>query len=302
MGLSNFDAPLHLLLYSDTDYEERRLRVGVNEITKDFLNSIVNVKLGITAAWESHLLYYESQSFNVKELICLQSKGDLALFKTQLRSLGFAKIGIKARNCNHLSWRTRRLIEISGEHRCDNLAGNNHKGYATCFTERQEPMCRNQTTGSKDVPDPFEDMKQGREIHWYIICDGCGPRGRSSMFRMRSLSPKDFIQGTRFKCTICKNFDLCSLCNARGVENYAHQSNHPMLRIHTSVNICRGPGPDPAIVVLTSVAFLLKAFFKWLSKPKKETPKNAQGRCIRKVCGSKRAGLTRGETSNKRLH
>jgi len=48
--------------------------------------------------------------------------------------------------------------------------------------------------------------------HHGVSCDGC------------KMSP---IQGIRYKCTVCPNFDLCSKCE----ESKIHDSNHPLLKM-----------------------------------------------------------------------
>jgi len=52
----------------------------------------------------------------------------------------------------------------------------------------------------------------GEAIHRGVECDGC------------KVSP---IRGIRYKCTVCKNFDLCSTCEAAKI----HDSNHPLLKM-----------------------------------------------------------------------
>jgi len=49
-------------------------------------------------------------------------------------------------------------------------------------------------------------------VHDNIMCDNC------------KCNP---IVGTRFKCTICSDFDLCSACEAKDV----HPSGHPLMKI-----------------------------------------------------------------------
>lgn len=56
-----------------------------------------------------------------------------------------------------------------------------------------------------------------RAIHFNIICDGCGAHP---------------IQGNRFKCTVCADFDLCSACE----EKSTHNVNHPMLKLKRPAN------------------------------------------------------------------
>jgi len=47
------------------------------------------------------------------------------------------------------------------------------------------------------------------DIHEGINCDNCGVKP---------------IQGTRYKCTVCNDFDLCECCEAQGV----HPADHPL--------------------------------------------------------------------------
>jgi len=49
-------------------------------------------------------------------------------------------------------------------------------------------------------------------IHNGVRCDGCG------------ISP---IQGIRYKCSVCPNFDLCPNCESTG----KHPISHPLLKM-----------------------------------------------------------------------
>jgi len=53
-------------------------------------------------------------------------------------------------------------------------------------------------------------------IHRGVTCDGC------------QMNP---IQGNRYKCYVCPNFDLCEMCE----EANKHQKDHPMLKIRFPV-------------------------------------------------------------------
>lgn len=53
-------------------------------------------------------------------------------------------------------------------------------------------------------------------IHHGVHCDGC------------SEAP---IRGHRYKCTVCKDYDLCSTCEDAGVTNNGHTCRHAMLKI-----------------------------------------------------------------------
>ena len=60
---------------------------------------------------------------------------------------------------------------------------------------------------------PANDPKNAKKlsIHDGIACVNCG------------VEP---IQGTRYRCTVCKNFDLCEACEAQAV----HPAEHPLLK------------------------------------------------------------------------
>jgi hypothetical protein len=51
-----------------------------------------------------------------------------------------------------------------------------------------------------------------KDIHYGVTCDGCG------------MKP---IEGVRYKCTVCPNFDLCSKCE----EKNQHPSDHTLLKL-----------------------------------------------------------------------
>lgn len=53
-------------------------------------------------------------------------------------------------------------------------------------------------------------IKKNEVVHKTVICDGCG------------MKP---MVGTRYKCTVCRNFDLCENCE----KTIGH--SHPLLKI-----------------------------------------------------------------------
>lgn len=61
-----------------------------------------------------------------------------------------------------------------------------------------------------------EEAKDGEVIHQKCECDGCG------------VFP---IVGTRYKCSVCKNFDYCSVCE----ETKPH--DHAFLKIKTPAQV-----------------------------------------------------------------
>jgi hypothetical protein len=64
---------------------------------------------------------------------------------------------------------------------------------------------------------------QASIVHAGVICDGC------------KVCP---IQGIRYKCSVCVDFDLCDKCEAE------KQHAHPMLKI-------RRPEQAPAFIQVT---------------------------------------------------
>ena len=55
---------------------------------------------------------------------------------------------------------------------------------------------------------PKTENKEGKDVHRNVTCDDC-------------------IAGTRYKCSICDNFDYCENCE----EMYKNEHNHPFFKI-----------------------------------------------------------------------
>eukprot|EP01111_Echinosteliopsis_oligospora_P011225 TRINITY_DN364_c0_g1_i2.p1 TRINITY_DN364_c0_g1~~TRINITY_DN364_c0_g1_i2.p1 ORF type:complete len:436 (-),score=129.59 TRINITY_DN364_c0_g1_i2:131-1438(-) len=66
---------------------------------------------------------------------------------------------------------------------------------------------------STPPPAPATNANGEVPIHFGITCDGCEAHP---------------IMGTRFKCTICDDYDLCGVCQSKGD---VHPSSHPMRQI-----------------------------------------------------------------------
>jgi len=65
-------------------------------------------------------------------------------------------------------------------------------------------------------PAPHRFDEQGRAIHANVACDSCNQLP---------------LLGTRFKCAVCPNFDLCETCEQKG----NHPIDHPLLKIREPV-------------------------------------------------------------------
>ena len=66
--------------------------------------------------------------------------------------------------------------------------------------------------------------------HPGVACDGCGLA----------------VTGTRYKCTVCPNYDLCSKCDAKGTQTENHCVEHAMLRL-------KNPVPFPGTFMVRTV-------------------------------------------------
>jgi len=67
----------------------------------------------------------------------------------------------------------------------------------------------------------FQQNVNNSVTHHGIICDECG---------------MDPIQGTRYKCTLCPNYDLCCECES----SKKHDPNHPLMKMNTPVQFGGG--------------------------------------------------------------
>jgi hypothetical protein len=75
----------------------------------------------------------------------------------------------------------------------DNNFFNNFKNLKNVFQENYEDF----NTPENNQINFTEPNSNQKDIHYNVICDGCG------------MNP---IQGIRYKCSVCKNFDYCEKC------------------------------------------------------------------------------------------
>jgi next to BRCA1 gene 1 protein len=68
------------------------------------------------------------------------------------------------------------------------------------------------------------DRPTREEVHFGIYCDGplCGSKAH-----------KQYIRGTRYKCAVCHDTDLCANCEA--VPSLRHNRTHPLIKFKTPV-------------------------------------------------------------------
>jgi hypothetical protein len=79
----------------------------------------------------------------------------------------------------------------------------------------EHPLLQLKANAPPASPEPADSMHHG------VRCDGC------------NVSP---IQGPRFQCNVCTDYDLCSVCEAKG--DAVHPASHPLIK-H---NVPRGAG------------------------------------------------------------
>lgn len=79
------------------------------------------------------------------------------------------------------------------------------------------PSGPNGVESAPPPPPPGIDPSR-RDVHTGIGCDGC---------------EKSPIVGTRWKCLICENYDLCDECRSSGTASKGHSVDHRMLRMRT---------------------------------------------------------------------
>ena len=80
----------------------------------------------------------------------------------------------------------------------------------------------------KNEDDELYEPEQDKVVHENVECDGCG------------VSP---IVGIRYKCSVCKDFDYCEICE----ERLGHE--HPFLKIKKA-----GGAPDVMIAMVNDDA------------------------------------------------
>jgi len=83
----------------------------------------------------------------------------------------------------------------------------------------QRPSPNPNTDAAKTNNSCNNNNNEGPVIHEGVTCDGCG------------VIP---IVGTRFKCSVCHDYDLCEKCEVKGGE--VHDPSHPLLKISVPVH------------------------------------------------------------------
>ncbi|KAM3161123.1 Atg19 [Lachancea thermotolerans] len=227
-----------LYLFSDSHSEERCLEVDPAEITKEFLNKVLNENFGVENAVESHVVYYENRSFNLNKVFCLQNDNDISQFKAQFEALRVAKIGVALMNSTSVPPQT--LDAIQGN------KGEQAAGSVSIPVDQLESLIQSiqklevSLNKSQQPSGPAksgllntQSALQSKTIHYQVICDGCHPSTHLGTSSSSFCTEDGYIKGPRFKCLYCYNYDLCSECVAKGVETGTHQKYHNLIQINT---------------------------------------------------------------------
>ena len=104
----------------------------------------------------------------------------------------------------------------------EELVGSVKKLQLSVDTQHNKPIAT-PTVPTPAVAAPAVALPTG-PVHEAVFCDVCYPEYDTSA------KP---IVGPRFKCLDCNNFDLCSSCEAKGVEANSHRRHHNMAKINT---------------------------------------------------------------------
>lgn len=89
------------------------------------------------------------------------------------------------------------------------------------FDEKDE-FATNSAASASSVPASSDSSLGDDVVHSHISCDVCTPD---------TFSP---IQGTRYKCLVCNDYDLCSSCELKQLDSDVvgnHKGTHPLIKI-----------------------------------------------------------------------
>lgn len=76
---------------------------------------------------------------------------------------------------------------------------------------------------------PLPEPRGSKPMHNGICCDGP---------TCKKLFAQPYIVGTRYKCAVCPDFDLCGNCEALPIRLNEHNPTHPMIKFKTPVVKC----------------------------------------------------------------
>ncbi|KAK9452278.1 uncharacterized protein V1518DRAFT_425222 [Limtongia smithiae] len=96
----------------------------------------------------------------------------------------------------------------------------------TCFAKVETTHPGHAFVKIATQEDYLTPMRAPLARHYGIVCDGDG-----------CVNSKRCIVGTRYKCAICENYDLCERCEA--MPHNGHDQSHPMIKLKTPVSRLR---------------------------------------------------------------
>jgi len=83
-----------------------------------------------------------------------------------------------------------------------------------CPGRRNVPTRWTPCRGVSTCTEPEVPVAPESVVHPHVYCDGC--------------NNGQYLRGTRFTCAVCRDFDLCSACEAKGFTNATHSAMHLM--------------------------------------------------------------------------
>jgi len=160
---------------------------------------------------ENDLVQFSSQDEWLIALDSLNEKDDKVL-----RVRVSAPNPVKENSWRGCGWRKRQAHKCPFFVQQDYNWSNFEDKFAKPFVESLiKNIQRQQTKETKNIPDA-----QSASIHWGVACDGCDQKN---------------INGDRFKCTECPNFDYCSNCY-NTPEMIESHGNHKFIKIEIKSN------------------------------------------------------------------
>jgi len=108
-----------------------------------------------------------------------------------------------------------------------NESGQSQSGFRCppCGADAPSDCCKPHPCESNNNNNLSASDEQGPAFHEGVVCDGCQSK----------------VVGIRYKCSVCRDFDLCESCEAKGG---VHDQHHPLLKISVPVRSqsCRRRG------------------------------------------------------------
>lgn len=204
--------------YLDLKPEDQQCISECYEINNNTLIDIKNLKKFImerTKEITQSLVQKNEENLKklrpIKKKIKIKMKENIESKEKKTKNEKEANFGIVCDGCNTLHFEGIRYI-------CQNCP--NFIYCQSCYEKNKESHGHHFKVIEKIIQSQNEQLagkinpSSEKILHFGVTCNGCG------------ISP---IEGSRFKCTVCDNFDYCEKCE----ERFRDEHFHPFLKIHS---------------------------------------------------------------------